>query len=158
MKGIRLFFAMVASLMLAACATETTPTSTTTTTTTPAPYVVDPYPSPGSRCTDCGTIESVSERQIAGKINIPGAVAGAIIGGVVGHQFGEGRGQDAATAGGAVAGGVIGSQVGKEESTTVYDLGIRMDGGDYRTVTVAATGGLRVGSRVRIDGNRVVAM
>lgn len=153
MKRVGLLLAALAAVGVAGCAADT---SSTTTTSTPAPYVVESYPS--SRCMDCGTIESISERQIAGKPNVAGAVVGAIIGGVVGHQFGSGKGQDAATAGGAVAGGVIGSQVGKEETSTVYDLNIRMDNGDYRTVTVAATGGMRAGSRVRIEGNRVVPM
>lgn len=35
-------------------------------------------------------------------------VFGAIIGGVIGHQFGSGRGRDAATAAGALLGGAIG--------------------------------------------------
>lgn len=57
-----------------------------------------------------------------------------------------------------MVGGAVGSQVGKGETSTVYDLIIRMDSGDYRTVTVAATGGLRAGSRVRVSGDRVVPM
>lgn len=149
MKGIGLLLA--AALGLGGCAADT---SSNTTTSTPAPYAVNSYGG-SSRCADCGTIESVNERRIAGKPNIAGAVVGAIIGGVVGHQFGSGRGQDAATAGGAVAGGVVGSQVGKAETSTVYDLNIRMDSGVSRTVTVAATGALRAGSRVRISGDRV---
>jgi uncharacterized protein YcfJ len=44
----------------------------------------------------------------------PGTVLGAIIGGVAGHQVGNGRGNDAATAGGAVIGGLIGNQVDRD--------------------------------------------
>ncbi|HSW14207.1 MAG TPA: glycine zipper 2TM domain-containing protein [Solimonas sp.] len=141
------------ALALAGCASEGSNTDTRAAGS--APYVVDNGYYGSSRCMDCGTIETVEARQISGKPNVGGAIVGAIIGGVAGHQFGSGRGKDAATAGGAIAGGAIGSQVNKGESSTVYDLGVRMDGGDYRTVTVAATGGLRSGSRVRISGDRV---
>lgn len=40
--------------------------------------------------------------------NIVGTLGGAVVGGVIGHQFGSGRGQDAATAAGAVGGGMLG--------------------------------------------------
>jgi len=156
MNSIGTLIAALAVLALSGCAPEAA--SDTRASSSSAPYVVDNSGGYGSRCMDCGTVESVSTRQIAGKPNYAGAVVGAIIGGVAGHQFGSGRGQDAATAGGAVAGGVVGSQVGKGETSTVYDLGVRMDSGDYRTVTVAATGGLRTGSRVRISGDRVEPM
>jgi len=160
MKATGSLLAALLAVGLGGCAADTS-TSTTTSTTTPAsaPYVVESYPSSAtSYCTDCGTVQSVSERQIAGKLNVGGAVIGAIIGGVVGHQFGSGRGQDAATVGGAVAGGAVGSQVNKADTTTVYDLNVRMDNGDYRTITVAATGSLRAGSRVRISGDRVTPL
>lgn len=156
MKSIGTIVAALAVLALSGCAPEAA-SDTRASVSSPAPYVVGSS-GYGNRCTDCGTVESVSSREIAGKPNYAGAVVGAIIGGVAGHQFGSGRGQDAATAGGAVAGGVVGSQVGKEGTSTVYDLGVRMDSGDYRTVTVAATGGLRSGSRVRISGDRVEPM
>ena len=45
---------------------------------------------------------------------------GAVIGGVIGHQFGSGRGNDAAT----VAGGLIGAAIGN-------DTAKRRHGGDY---------------------------
>ena len=45
-----------------------------------------------------------------------GALLGAVIGGVIGHQFGSGRGNDAATVAGtligAAVGGLLGSQIG----------------------------------------------
>jgi uncharacterized protein YcfJ len=48
--------------------------------------------------------------------NVPGAVAGAVIGGIIGHQFGSGRGQDAATVVGALGGGAIGANVGRGDN------------------------------------------
>lgn len=44
---------------------------------------------------------------------VAGTVVGAAAGAVVGHQFGSGRGNDAATAGGAVIGGVAGHEIAK---------------------------------------------
>ena len=44
-----------------------------------------------------------------GRRNAPGrTIAGAVIGGVIGHQFGSGRGKDAATVAGAMLGASIG--------------------------------------------------
>lgn len=114
-----------------------------------------PASSYSTSCADCGTVQSVSPREVDEKFNIPGAIAGAIIGGVAGHQVGSGRGQDAATAGGAVAGAAIGSQV-RKGSSTVYDMSIRMDSGGTRTVTVNSADGMGPGSRVRVTGDQVV--
>jgi uncharacterized protein YcfJ len=63
----------------------------------------------------CREVEVVTE-QAQGAVTqrgAAGAAIGAIAGGVAGHQFGGGRGKDAATIGGAVLGGVIGHQVAK---------------------------------------------
>lgn len=43
-----------------------------------------------------------------------GALVGAIIGGAVGHQFGGGRGKDAATAVGTILGAAIGSEKARQ--------------------------------------------
>ncbi len=42
---------------------------------------------------------------------VAGTIAGAVVGGVVGHQFGDGRGNDAATVGGAAAGAYAGNRI-----------------------------------------------
>jgi uncharacterized protein YcfJ len=44
---------------------------------------------------------------------IVGALIGGAAGAVAGHQFGKGRGKDAATAGGAVAGAAAGHELAK---------------------------------------------
>lgn len=155
MKSINWTLAALALSGAAACATNPAPA--------PAPqatsYVVAPAPAYGSNtCADCGTVNSVTQRQTAGKANVAGAVIGAVVGGVAGHQFGSGKGNTAATAGGAVVGGIVGSQVGKDAGTTAYDVVIRMDNGATQTMTVAATGGLHTGSRVRISGNQIMPM
>ena len=122
-------------------------------------YIVDQRPAYRSNtCADCGTVNSVTARKIDGKPNIAGAVIGAIIGGVAGNQFGSGRGNTAATAGGVLVGGAVGSQVAKSGSSTAYDMVIRMDNGTTLTLTVAATGELHSGSRVRVSGDHIVPM
>ena len=155
MKQFRLMMVALALVSIGGCASNPLPASAS-----PASsYVVgQPAAYGNSYCADCGTVNSVTERQAGGKANVAGAVIGAIVGGVAGHQFGSGRGNKAATAGGAVVGGVVGSQIGKAESTTAYDMVIRMDNGATQTMTVAATGGLRSGSRVRVSGNQISAM
>ena len=155
MKKINLMMLAIAMASLGGCAADPFSTSTSQN----GSYVVDQRPVYRSNtCADCGTVNSVTARQIAGKPNITGAVIGAIIGGVAGNQFGAGRGNTAATAGGAVIGGVVGSQVAKTDSSTAYDLVIRMDNGTTQTLTVAATGDLRPGSRVRVSGDHIVPM
>jgi uncharacterized protein YcfJ len=56
--------------------------------------------------------------QSRGDRNVAGGVVGAVIGGIIGHQFGSGRGNDAATVGGVVAGAAIGSNQGRDSATT----------------------------------------
>ena len=154
MKKINLIAVVLVMVSLIGCAAD----PATTNNSQGGSYVVDQRPVYRNVCAECGTVNSVTARQMAGKPNIVGAVIGAIVGGVAGNQFGSGRGNTAATAGGAVVGGVVGSQVGKAGSSTVYDIVIRMDNGTTQTLTVAATGELRSGSRVRISGDHIVPM
>lgn len=156
MKTFAPLFVSCCALLLDACAAPA-PAPVPVQSRNNPQYVVDSAPRYSyNGCADCGTVQSVGERQVDGnKPNIAGGVIGAIIGGVVGHQFGSGSGNTAATVGGAVVGGAVGSQVRKDRGYRVYDMSIRMDSGEYRNVTVAATGGLRDGSRVRISGDHV---
>ena len=104
-------------------------------------------------CRDCGTVRAVDLMEKSGDASGKGAVIGAVIGGVVGHQFGSGRGQDAATVGGAVAGGAIGHNEEKKRSAgSFYRITIDMDRGGTREVNVADAAGLRSGDRVRVAG------
>lgn len=58
----------------------------------------------------------VSDPEVGGR-----TLLGSIIGGVIGHQFGSGRGRDAAT----VAGAVIGAGVGYDSAARRYGSGTR---------------------------------
>ena len=67
---------------------------------------------PRRECRD--TIRTVESKPSISDPGVGGrTLLGGIIGGVVGHQFGSGRGNDAAT----IAGAVIGSRVGYDSAT-----------------------------------------
>ena len=107
-----------------------------------------------SKCRDCGTVRAVEQVDKDGKASGAGLVLGAVVGGVVGHQFGSGRGQDAATAAGAVGGAAVGHQAEKNRNSgSYYRVMVDMDHGGTRDVNVADSRGLVAGSRVRVKGN-----
>jgi outer membrane lipoprotein SlyB len=107
-------------------------------------------------CRDCGTVRAVDVMNKSGEASGKGAVLGAVVGGVVGHQFGSGRGNDAATVGGAVAGGVVGHQAEKKANAgSYYRITIDMDRGSTREVNVADAAGLHSGDRVRVVGKNL---
>ncbi|MDB5728495.1 MAG: glycine zipper protein [Noviherbaspirillum sp.] len=89
-----------------------------------------------------------------------GAVIGGVVGGVLGNQVGGGRGRTAATVAGAVGGAVVGNQIEQRraaQARNTYQIGIRMDNGSYRTVVQDYIADLRIGGRVRVEGDRVLA-
>ena len=102
-----------------------------------------------------GTVESVERINTDQARHLgAGAVIGALIGGVVGNQIGHGSGRTLATVGGAVAGGVVGDQVQNRErqNREGYLIRVRLDNGSRLTVAQDASIFLRVGERVRIEG------
>ncbi|HUP92925.1 MAG TPA: glycine zipper 2TM domain-containing protein [Solimonas sp.] len=105
-------------------------------------------------CADCGTIASIEPVKAKGDASGAGAIMGAIAGGVIGHQFGSGKGNDAATAAGAIGGGLAGHEIEKNmKGTTYYKVTVMMENGTSRTVNLNTTQGISVGSRVRVIGN-----
>ncbi len=103
-------------------------------------------------CSDCGTVEAVTPVQRQGSANGLGAVVGGVLGGVLGHQIGGGNGRTAATVIGAVGGGLAGNEVQKRmDSTTVYEVRIRMDNGATHVFTLNSAP--PVGQRVRVGAN-----
>jgi outer membrane lipoprotein SlyB len=84
-------------------------------------------------------------------------VAGGLLGALAGNQIGAGSGRTAATAAGAIGGAVIGNQVEANRNLPheVYQISVRLDNGDYRTVNQDNVTDLRVGSRVRMVDGRV---
>lgn len=108
--------------------------------------------------TGYGTIESIQVVQGDNRTSGAGAILGGVLGALAGNQVGSGSGRTAATVAGGVAGAAIGNrvednrQVGGNE---VYQVNVRMDNGEYRTVMQDSVHDLRVGHRVRIVDGRV---
>jgi len=105
-----------------------------------------------------GTIESIQVTQANGRTSGTGALLGGVVGALAGNQVGSGSGRTAATVAGGVAGAAIGNRVESNRNATgqeLYQINIRMDNGEYRTVTQDSVYDLRVGNRVRLVDGRV---
>ena len=104
-----------------------------------------------------GTIDSIRVVRVDPATSGAGAVAGGLLGALAGSQIGSGSGRTAATAAGAIGGAVVGNRV--EESRNmprdVYQISVRLDNGDYRTINQDSAYDLRVGSRVRVVDGRI---
>ena len=151
-KRVPMVAVMVATVALAGCET--------------APYYNRPgYPVQqsgySSRCMSCGVVQDVQQVYTQGGGNgnggTLGAVIGAVAGGILGSTIGKGGGRTAATVVGAVGGGLVGNEVGKRNDSggtgTAFRIVIRMDNGQYATVTQAQDPGVRNGDYVSIhDG------
>lgn len=99
-----------------------------------------------------GTVRDIEVVAARERTNATGAVLGGVLGAVVGNQVGSGNGRVAATGVGAVAGAVIGHQIQKRNAGDVYRVTVRFDNGERRSFDVREIGDLRVGERVRYDG------
>lgn len=105
-----------------------------------------------------GTIESIQVVQGSNRTSGAGAILGGVVGALAGNQVGSGSGRTAATVAGGVAGAAIGNRVeGNRQAAgnEMYQVNVRMDNGEYRTVTQDSVYDLRVGNRVRIVDGRV---
>ena len=90
-----------------------------------------------------------------------GAVIGAVAGGVLGSTIGKGDGRTAATVVGAVAGGVVGNQVGRNAGggvSNAWRIAVRLDNGQYATVTQREDPRVRNGDYVQIANGHVYPM
>lgn len=117
-----------------------------------------------NRCLSCGVVQDVQQvyvQQQSGNSNngTLGAVIGAVAGGILGSTVGKGNGRTAMTVVGAVGGGVVGNKIGNSSNnnnggtTTAFRIVVRMDNGQFATVTQAQDPGVRSGDYVSIhDG------
>ena len=105
-----------------------------------------------------GTIESIQVTQAENRTSGGGAVVGALVGALAGNQVGSGSGRTAATVAGAVGGAALGNKVEGDRAANggrdMYQINIRMDNGEYRSVMQDSVYDLRVGNRVRIVDGR----
>ena len=114
-----------------------------------------------TRCQNCGVVQEVQQVYTDGSSGSSplGAIIGAVAGGVLGSAVGKGDGRKAAAVGGAVAGGVIGNQVGKNNQSggTGWRTVVRLDNGQYATVTQRQNPGVRSGDYVEVRDGQVYA-
>ncbi|RJG20480.1 glycine zipper 2TM domain-containing protein [Massilia cavernae] len=105
-----------------------------------------------------GTIDSIQvTRGGSSGASGAGAVVGGLVGAAVGSQVGSGSGRTAATVAGAVGGAALGHKVERDramDDRDMYQINIRMDNGEYRSVVQDSVYDLRVGNRVRIVDGR----
>lgn len=124
-------------------------------TTPPPPPVAERAPAPV--CADCGLVESVREVKAPADPSGLGAAAGGVVGGLLGNQVGKGSGRTIATLIGIAGGAYAGHQVEKTQRTVSrWDVGVRMENGEYRTVSLDSAPPWRTGDRVRLQGGRLV--
>jgi outer membrane lipoprotein SlyB len=104
-----------------------------------------------------GTIESIQVVQASAGTSGAGAVVGGLVGALAGNQIGSGGGRTAATVAGGVAGAAIGNNVERNRNAgngQLYQINVRMDNGEYRTITQDSVYDLSVGNRVRVVDGR----
>lgn len=149
--------ALIGSLALAGC--ETAPYGNNNGYARPAPAYG--YGNQGSsRCSSCGVVKEVQQVYVERKSNgTLGAVIGAVAGGVLGNQVGKGDGRKAATVAGAVAGGVVGNKMATRNggSDVAWRVTVRLDSGQYTTITQPEDPRVREGDYVEVQGDRVYA-
>jgi outer membrane lipoprotein SlyB len=106
-----------------------------------------------------GTIESIQVTNAENRTSGGGAVVGALVGALAGNQIGSGSGRTAATVAGGVGGAVVGNNIERNRNggsgQEMYQVNVRMDNGEYRTVVQDSVYDLRVGNRVRLVDGRV---
>ena len=111
---------------------------------------------PSARSSGYGVIEAIETTRVSSDGIGVGTVIGGVIGGVLGNQVGGGSGKTAATVVGAVGGAVVGHEIEKRNQTQdAYHIRVRLDNGNYQTVTQDSINDLQVGNRVRVENNRV---
>jgi outer membrane lipoprotein SlyB len=108
-------------------------------------------------CSNCGTVQSINYVEEKGQGSGVGLIAGGVVGGVLGHQIGSGRGNTVATVAGAAGGAYVGNEIEKnKKKKSYYNVVIRMDNGQTRTIQYGSQPPAREGERVKIlDGNRL---
>lgn len=98
-----------------------------------------------------GIVESVRSVTIEGTKTPIGTFAGGAIGGIAGSNVGGGSGQAVGAIAGAIAGGMLGSAA--EEGITRkagYEITVRLNNGELRSIVQEADEAFRVGDRVRL--------
>jgi outer membrane lipoprotein SlyB len=148
----------IAALLIASTAVLSGCASTTSTPYNNGAYNNGSYNNNNNVSSGYGTIDSIQVVRGGGGTNGAGAVVGGLVGALVGNQIGSGNGRTAATVAGAVGGAALGNNVEANRNANgqdMYQINIRLDNGEYRSVTQDSVYDLRVGNRVRMVDGRV---
>ncbi|HET6587018.1 MAG TPA: glycine zipper 2TM domain-containing protein [Oleiagrimonas sp.] len=111
-------------------------------------------------CTQCGTVQSIRQVYVQddNQSHVLGTVIGAVAGGLIGNTVGKGDGRKAATVAGAVAGGAVGHEVAEHNSQgqmTAWQVVVRLDNGQFATVTQREAPRAQIGDRVQVRNDHV---
>jgi outer membrane lipoprotein SlyB len=146
MKTISSLAVLSFSALLAACAGPSNSGS-----------VYNSYQTMNEQSVRMGTVESVRNVTIANPDSGVGTVGGAALGGLAGSEIGHGSGSGAAGIVGAIAGGVIGNRIENQANNRPgFEITVRLDNGELRSITQAADEMFRPGEKVRLlsDGRK----
>lgn len=126
----------------------------------PSPqYPSQGYPTQGypSQNVYVGTVDRIELINRGTPNNMAGTLIGGVVGGLIGSQIGHGTGRTVATVAGAAGGAYVGSQIEQRQRAPQesFRVSVRMDNGTYQTITEDNITDLRIGDRVRIDGNKI---
>ena len=150
-RMIRIAVPALALALLSACANRPQQVSN-------AP-VYSPSRSAAPATVSYGVVRSIESVGTAGEqTHGGGAVVGGIIGAVVGRQFADSNsGKNVGTVAGAVGGALIGNEVEKNarRDQQAVRVNVQIDYGGVRSFDFKSIGDLRVGDRVRIEGNQL---
>ncbi|MGV8893518.1 MAG: glycine zipper 2TM domain-containing protein [Burkholderiaceae bacterium] len=112
-----------------------------------------------SQYSEYGVIDSIQMVQANANSGVGvGAVAGGVVGGLLGNQVGGGTGRTVATIAGVVGGAMAGNQIeqsNRAQTRDMYQIRVRLNNGGYQTINQDSIADLRIGNRVRIEGDRV---
>ena len=113
---------------------------------------------PARICANCGTVEAINTIQVKGDGSYIGLIGGGVAGAVLGSQVGNGRGKTAAELLGAVGGALAGREIERNvKKNTHYEVVTRLESGGTQTVTYNEPPPFKMGDKVRIEGNVLVA-
>jgi outer membrane lipoprotein SlyB len=143
MKNISAITIVSLSALLAACAGPSNSNS-----------VYSSYQTQNEQSVRMGTVESVRNVTIANPESGVGTVSGAALGGLGGSQIGHGNGSAAVGIIGAVAGGIIGNRIENQVNNRPgFEITVRLENGELRSITQAADEMFRPGEKVRLLSN-----
>ena len=116
------------------------------------------YPQGQGQYAEFGRVTNVEFMRGGQSQGIAGAVVGGAVGGLAGNQVGGGSGRTAATVLGVVGGALIGRAVEQNMNRggqDHYRVTVQFERGNVRTFDYDRAPDVRVGDRVRADGNQL---